>query len=175
MAPMGDAAPAFSSTTELGTVPGFIVGRWCMISMASGGVPDPQRYFEFKSDGTFETGNAHNEWKSTGRWTEANGTVSLAYETMNGKTLEAFQAEYKKDEEGGGQVSVQRALLYDAVYDEIAKLNTLHVDQDGQHLAFGGAPAPSTDNAMGGQGEAFNDMLKMASTTLQRMGPKKVE
>ncbi len=173
LAAMGDEAPAFGSTADLKTVPGFLKGRWCMISMATGGQPNPKRYYEFKADGTFETGNTGNEWKSTGRWVEQNGDVNLTYETMNGKPLEAFRAEYKKDEEGGGQASVAKALLYDDVFAEIGKLGTLHIDEDNKTLAFGSRPQPVQGNPMSEEGAGFQEMLNSAGGTLVRMGPKK--
>jgi len=176
MAPMGEAAPAYASSSTLSTMPGFIVGRWCMVE---GGTPNAKRYYEFKADGAFESGNTGNEWKSTGKWTEQNGSILLQYETMNGKSMMAFQEQYKKDEEGGGQVSIQRALFYDNLYRELGQLTQLTVDEDKKHLFFGTSKPKIDPQAMGMGGESgemaqgLQNMLSAMQPTLERMGPKK--
>jgi hypothetical protein len=168
MAPMGASAPEFGKTAEHSTLAGFIVGRWCVVPPAGGILP--KRYYTFKADGTFEAGIVDGDWKSTGKWAQTQDNVTLKYETMKDKTFEGYRAEYKKDEEGGGQVSVSRALVYDQLYDELAKMTNLWVDEDGKHLTF----ANPKLNQQSQQGEEMDmsSMMSQSAYALERMAPK---
>lgn len=172
LAPMGDAAPKFGSA-GLDSLQTFAVGRWAVLE-GIGGL-NPVRYFDFKADGTFETGEVGGDYTSTGKWSSATDHIVLTYETMKGKSFEAFRAEYKKDEEGGGQVAVQRAIFYDQLYQELAQMNNLWVDEDAQHLTFSQPtpPAQPGSSEEGGFAEAMESMSRSSAFALERMGPQK--
>jgi hypothetical protein len=170
MAPMGESAPAFGQPQR--DLKSFVVGRWCVVEPMAGIMPG--RYYEFKADGTFEAGVKKGDWKSTGKWQAGPQNVTLTYETMKGKAFEAYRAEYKKDEEGGGQVSVERAIYYDTLYDELGKMNALWVDSDGKHLTFA-MPTPLQAAGSGAGENAMDNLAKAAAFGLERMAPKKDE
>ncbi len=165
-APLGDAAQAF---TEGGDLKAFVTGDWCIVDPDAGVMKS--RYYTIKGDGTFECGGNNGEWKSTGTWQVTGTNVALRYETMKGKSWEDYRAEYKKDEEGGGQVSVQRALFYDGLYKEMEGLTQLWVDTDKKHLTFSDPNAPVIQP---GEGEIPNiEALMSRNTKLERTGPAK--
>src|SRR5262249_25095810 len=112
------------------------------------------------------------EWKSTGKWVINGDSAALQYQTMKGKSFEDYRAEYKKDEEGGGQISIQRAVFYDELYDELGKMNALWIDEDKKRLDFS-PPAAEPPPAQSGDLGALAEMLKKGKTRLERMGPKK--
>lgn len=173
LAPMGDAAPALGSAGKT-DMQSFVVGDWCYIDDT--GAPVTTTTYSFTSDGKFKCGGEQDHWTSTGTWTANGNVVSLTYETMKGKPLEDFRAEYKKDEEGGGQVAVRRALLYDGLFDLLAKQNALWVDEDQKHLVFSDPSQRIDPNAGNGGGEmgGLADMLKDKSG-LERMSESKSE
>ena len=176
MAPLGESAPALGQAGKP-TLDKFVVGRWCTILPTLGGAEmDPDRYYDFKADGTFECGQKKGEWKSTGQWQLAGDQISLTYETMNGKPIAQHQEEYKKDEQGGGQVAVARALFYDQLYPQLEGMKQLFLDEDKKHLCFGRPePAMQLPQVQGQSGETIdmNQLLKSTVAKLERMGEKK--
>lgn len=166
MVPLESNAPSYAPGRKLDE---FIVGRWCLNDPMTG--VHPNRYYEFKPDGTFVYGLVGGDWDGTGKWTSNGDMISLQYLTIKGKSMEAFQTEYKKDEEGGGQVAVQRALVYDELYGELAKMASLWLDEDGKQLTFSQPTAP---NPQAGSGEIdLGAMMKASPPKLMRMGPGK--
>ncbi|HWA82657.1 MAG TPA: hypothetical protein VG820_04455, partial [Fimbriimonadaceae bacterium] len=101
---------------------------------------------------------------------------SMTYETMKGKSFEDYRAEYKKDEEGGGQIAIQRALFYDGLYDQLAKMTTVWVDKDKKHLTFADPKAQlAGSNDPNDPMAGLQEMMKKQEAKLERMGPKKAE
>lgn len=172
LAPLGDAAPAFGSSAELQSLQGFVVGTWCVIDMEG---MKPGYTYVFKSDGTFTTGIKDGDWNASGTWTAGPESISLNYTTMKGKPMQAFIAEYKKDEEGGGQVSVERALYYDDLIRRLNSMTNLWIDEDKKHLTFSRPEPPRSEDGSGGEdeGSSFGDLMRNMGGQLERMGPKK--
>jgi len=174
MAPLGDAAPEFGKAAEHQSLQGFVVGTWCVIDMD--GVK-PKYTYVFKPDGTFTTGIKEGDWDAAGTWTAAPDQLTLNYTTMKGKPWQTFIDDYKKDEQGGGQVAVQRALYYDDLFARLNNMRGLWLDEDKKHLAFSKPMPEPPPGASEGGGEDFgssmSDMLKSGGAQLERMGPKK--
>ena len=174
MAPLGDAAPEFGKAAEHQTLQGFVPGTWCMVDMEG---TKPGYTYVFKPDGTFTTGIKDGDWNAAGTWSAGPEQVTLAYTTMKGKPWQAFIDEYKKEEQGGGQVSVQRALYYDDLFARLNNMTGLWVDEDKKHLTFSKpAPEPALGASEGGEGDfgsAMSEMMKRGGGQLERMGPKK--
>jgi hypothetical protein len=166
--PLGADAPAFGTGSN-STIDKFVVGQWCLVSDQEGAMKS--RYYTFKEDGTFECGGPQDHWKSTGKWKASGDVVALSYDTMNGKPYLAFRDQYKKEEEGGGQVSINRALVYDSLYDQqLPKLATVWVDTDKTHLSF---TDPKAAAPAAGEGGDLGAMIaKIDKYQLERMGPK---
>lgn len=174
MAPLGDAAPAFGKAPEHQNLQGFVVGTWCMVDME--GVK-PKYTYVFKPDGTFTTGIKDGDWNAAGTWTAGPEQVTLTYTTMKGKPWQVFIDEYKKEEQGGGQVSVQRALYYDDLFARLSNMTGLWVDEDLKHLSFS-KPTPdftpgASEGGEGDFGSALAEAMKRGGGTLERMAPKK--
>ena len=174
LAPLGDASPEYGKAAEHQSVQGFVVGTWCVID------PDgvkPKYTYEFKPDGTFTTGIKDGDWNAAGTWSAGPEQITLAYTTMKGKPWQAFIEEYKKDEQGGGQVAVERALYYDDLFARLDRMKELWVDEDKKHLSFSRPmPEPPPCASEGGGedlGSAMSEMMRNSGATLERMGPKK--
>ncbi len=174
IAAMGDASPAFG-TGDKTSLQTFIVGRWCAVS--GDGEAHPGRYYDFKSDGTFESGDKGQDWVAGGKWTVNGDNASLEYTKMKGKGFEEYRAEYKKAEETGVQMAVARALVMDGVYDELARLTGVWVDEDKKHLSFSAPQPPQQPDAAAANQDpnmgALMDLMKKGRSKLERMGPKK--
>lgn len=176
MAPLGESAPSLGQA-NMPTLDKFIVGRWCTILPTLGGPEiDANRYYEFNADGTFVCGQKKGDWKSTGKWQLSGDQISLTYESMNGKPIAEHQQEYKKDEQGGGQVAIARALFFDRLYPELEGMKQLYLDEDKKHLSFGRPePAIPLPPVEGQKGESIDmsQLLKSTVAKLERMGEKK--
>ena len=172
MAPLGDAAPEFGKAAEHQTLQGFVPGTWCVIDME--GVK-PGYTYVFNSDGTFTTGIKDGDWNAGGTWSAGPEFVSLAYTTMKGKPWQAFIDEYKKDEQGGGQVAVERALYYDDLIARLNRMTNLWLDEDKKHLTFSRPEPPRSNDGSGGEdeGSGFADLMRNTGGQLERMAPKK--
>jgi hypothetical protein len=146
---MGDASPEFLPTSPLEE---FVVGRWCVVDILTGA--NPREYYEFKEGSAFEFGMEGGDYKGTGTWKGHEGYFLLTYETINGKPKEEFRAQYKKDEESGGQVAVQRGLLYDQLFQTIERRTALYLDADRKHLTFTQPQKPGVaGSGFGGGGD----------------------
>ncbi len=161
-----EEAPAFASKPELNTVPAFLAGRWCQCSMSDPefakqlGVEAlveeetlPQRWYEFRPDGTFSTGDSKVEWTVTGKWSAGTDFVILQHELMDGKPINDGKREVLERAESGRSAAIVTEHIYDAVFTELDKLTSLKLAPDQKRLLFAGPSAsPSGLPVLGGIG-----------------------
>lgn len=177
--PLGDGAPEFASTAELGTPQGFMAGRWCVTdysdpvfqkqlglgALGEEAEVDKDWYYDFKSDGTFTCGDSGLGWSVTGKYAMNGNVVQLTYEEMQGHTIPDAEAEYKKKEESGRTSGIASAMVMESVFESFRRWTAIEVASDKKHLFWIGTGMAVPGAAPGAP--------PVGGKGLERMGEKK--
>lgn len=182
---LGDTAPAFGSTTELGTIQGFAVGKWTprdyidpifAKQLGVGAIEEQQstetgpieELYELTADGRLSVDLRAAKVKMGGTWTVTGDTISLNYTTLNDNPIQAEKARLLKAAEGGTQGAVRNEVITDMVTSAMEKMTTMIVSSDKKMLFFSSSmPAPA--GVSEGEMAAFTNL---AGKALERLGTK---
>ncbi len=160
--PMGDAAPAWGSSSELSDWGGFLEGRWSPgIAMDAGfakeynldqldSETDTSEFWEFSKDGTFYYSEPDVSWKINGTWQSSPQGVMLVYRTFNDTPISEYHAKLKEAATSGRQGDIAQELRFDNLQAALQKRNYLQLSTDQKSLMFS-QPGAGAESLLAGE------------------------
>lgn len=139
MARLRSKAPVYAG----GPVGAFIDGKWTealeVSDKEAAELPIAEVY-TFKSDGGFTI--EKNGHKVGGKWTEANGIITLNYTMLDDKPWVEAYNDIQKRAESGGQAAIADSLIFDWLNSDLQKATKFTLDQDKKRLTFAPSAPP---------------------------------
>lgn len=161
---MGDSAPKYA---DKGSWQSFVTGRWSTEEYEQ--PSEVKSYYDFAADGTFHC--LHMVYKIGGKWTAGADSISLSYETLNGKPLAEEMERIKRGAESGRQTAIANDLFADWVVNAMTKRIQLSLSEDTKELQWG-PPTPAAPSMSSGEMD-INTMMSNMSPNLKRLELKK--
>lgn len=182
---LGDTAPEFGSKPDLGTIQGFVVGKWTprdyidpifAKQLGVGAIEEQQssetgpieELYVITADGKFSVDLKAARVKMGGTWTVVGNTISLNYTTLNDNPIQAEKARLMKAAEGGTQGAVRNEVITDMVTTAMEKQTTMIVSSDKKMLFFSSSMAAPAGMSEGEMASFAN----LSGTALERLAEK---
>lgn len=161
---MADSAPKYA---DKGSWETFVPGRWATEEYEQ--PSEVKSYYDFAADGTFHC--LHMVYKIGGKWTAAADSISLTYETLNGKPLQEEMERIKRGAESGRQTAIANDLFADWVVNAMTKRIQLSLSEDTKELQWGPPSSAQATSQLGSMD--INSMMSNMSPNLKRLEEKK--